>query len=98
MLAGPLVFLLAGRLYEQACGPTSRPYPDQLWRNPAPSVQTKAAKAAAKAASKQRRAQLWQAFQMQRARKTRSCCPYMIGAFVAVVALSVAAGILIGGQ
>ncbi|WP_197379805.1 DUF4191 domain-containing protein [Mycolicibacterium mengxianglii] len=66
-------------------------------RNPA---QTKAAKneakAARKAASKQRRSQLWQAFQMQRKEDSR-LLPYMIGAFVLVVAVSVAAGIAIGG-
>ena len=55
-----------------------------------------AATAARKAASKQRRSQLWQAFQMQRKEDTR-LLPYMIGAFVLIVALSIAAGILIGG-
>ena len=55
-----------------------------------------AATAARKAASKQRRSQLWQAFQMQRKEDSR-LLPYMIGAFVLIVALSIAAGILIGG-
>ena len=53
------------------------------------------AKANRKAESRQRRSQLWQAFQMQRKEDTR-LLPYMIGAFVLIVALSVAAGILIG--
>ncbi|MFN8072803.1 MAG: DUF4191 domain-containing protein [Mycobacterium sp.] len=63
---------------------------------PRTPVQTKAAKAAAKAASKQRRAQLWQAFQMQR-KEDKKLLPLMIGAFVAVVVLSVVVGFLIGG-
>lgn len=54
------------------------------------------AKAAAKVASKQRRAQLWQAFQMQRKEDSR-LLPYMLGAFVLVVAASVAFGLWIGG-
>ena len=54
------------------------------------------AKAAAKAASKQRRTQLWQAFQMQRKEDGR-LLPYMIGAFLLVVAISVAVGVRIGG-
>ena len=63
-------------------------------------AQTKAAKAEAKAtrkaASKQRRAQLWQAFQMQR-KEDKRLLPYMIAAFVAVVLASVLVGVLIGG-
>ena len=43
------------------------------------------AKAARKAASKQRRSQLWQAFQIQR-KEDKRLLPYMIGAFVLVVA------------
>jgi uncharacterized protein DUF4191 len=54
------------------------------------------AKAARKAASKQRRSQLWQAFQMQR-KEDKRLLPYMIIAFVLIVALSVAAGIAVGG-
>ncbi|GAY15682.1 DUF4191 domain-containing protein [Mycobacterium sp. shizuoka-1] len=54
------------------------------------------AKAASKAAAKQRRAQLWQAFQMQR-KEDKRLLPYMIGAFVLIVAASVAAGIVVGG-
>jgi predicted aspartyl protease len=53
------------------------------------------AKATRKAASKQRRSQLWQAFQIQRKEDTR-LLPYMIGAFVLIVAASVAAGIFSG--
>lgn len=47
-----------------------------------------AAKAARKTASRERRAQLWQAFQLQR-KEDRRLLPYMIGAFVLVVAVSV---------
>ena len=65
------------------------------WRNPAIPPPTKAAKAEAKAArkaaSKQRRSQLWQAFQIQR-KEDKRLLPYMIGAFVLIVAASVAAG------
>lgn len=63
-------------------------------------AQTKAAKAEAKAArkvaSKQRRAQLWQAFQMQR-KEDKRLLPYMIGGFLAALLVSVAVGMLIGG-
>jgi len=41
------------------------------------------AKTARKAASKQRRSQLWQAFQMQR-KEDKRLLPYMIGAFVVI--------------
>ena len=64
------------------------------------TAETKAAKAEAKAArkaaSKQRRTQLWQAFQMQR-KEDKRLLPYMIGAFVLIVAASVAVGIYAGG-
>ena len=63
-------------------------------------AQTKAAKAEAKAsrkaASKQRRAQLWQAFQMQR-KEDKRLLPYMIGGFLAALGASVGIGLLIGG-
>ena len=66
-------------------------------RDPAATKAAKAeAKAARKAASKQRRSQLWQAFQMQR-KEDKRLLPYMIGAFVLIVAAAVVAGILIGG-
>jgi hypothetical protein len=66
-------------------------------RTPAELKAAKAeAKATRKAASKQRRAQLWQAFQMQRKEDTR-LLPYMVGAFLLVVAISVAVGLWIGG-
>ncbi len=66
-------------------------------RNPAAAKAAKAeAKAARKAASKQRRQQLWQAFQIQR-KEDKRLLPYMIGAFVLIVAISVAAAIAIGG-
>jgi hypothetical protein len=54
------------------------------------------AKAARKAASKQRRSQLWQAFQIQR-KEDKRLLPYMIGAFVLIVVLSVVVGVLVGG-
>ena len=54
------------------------------------------AKASRKAASKQRRSQLWQAFQMQR-KEDKRLLPYMVGAFLLVAALSVAAGVAVGG-
>ncbi len=66
-------------------------------RNAAETKAAKAeAKAARKAAAKQRRSQLWQAFQIQR-KDDKRLLPYMIGAFLLVVVLSVAAGIAIGG-
>lgn len=64
------------------------------------AAETKAAKAEAaaarKAASKQRRAQLWQAFNMQR-KQDKRLLPYMVGAFVLIVAVSVAIGVWAGG-
>jgi hypothetical protein len=54
------------------------------------------AKALRKAAAQQRRAQLWQAFTMQR-REDKRLLPYMIGAFVLIVGASVAAGVAAGG-
>jgi hypothetical protein len=54
------------------------------------------AKAASKAAAKQRRKQLWQAFQMQR-KEDKRLLPYMIGAFVLIVAAAVVTGVLVGG-
>jgi len=58
-------------------------------RNPEALKAAKAeAKAARKAAAKQRRSQLWQAFQIQR-REDKRLLPYMITAFVLVVAGSV---------
>ena len=47
-------------------------------------------------ASKQRRSQLWQAFQMQR-KEDKRLLPYMIGAFVLIVAAAVVAGVFVGG-
>jgi hypothetical protein len=54
------------------------------------------AKTARKAASKQRRSQLWQAFQMQR-KEDKRLLPYMVGAFVVIVAASVVVGVAVGG-
>jgi hypothetical protein len=51
------------------------------------------ARAARKTASKERRGQLWQAFQIQRKEDTR-LLPYMIGAFVLIVAVAVVVGVL----
>lgn len=66
-------------------------------RNPAATKAAKAeAKAARKAASKQRRSQLWQAFQIQR-KEDKRLLPYMIGAFVLIVAASVTVAVLVGG-
>lgn len=65
--------------------------------HPAETKAAKAeAKAARKAASKQRRSQLWQAFQMQR-KEDKRLLPYMILAFVLIVGLSVLGGLAIGG-
>ncbi|UNB55141.1 DUF4191 domain-containing protein [Mycolicibacterium sp. YH-1] len=65
-------------------------------RNPAAVKAAKAeAKATRKAASKQRRSQLWQAFQIQR-KEDKRLLPYMIGAFVLIVAAAVTAGVLSG--
>jgi hypothetical protein len=54
------------------------------------------AKAARKAAAKDRRSQLWQAFQIQR-KEDKRLLPYMIGAFVLIVAASVVLGLVMGG-
>ena len=65
-------------------------------RNPAATKSAKAeAKAARKSASKQRRSQLWQAFQMQR-KEDKRLLPYMIGAFVLIVVAAVVAGVFSG--
>ena len=52
------------------------------------------AKAARKVASKERRSQLWQAFQMQR-KEDKRLLPYMIGAFVLIVGAAVLAGLFL---
>jgi hypothetical protein len=54
------------------------------------------AKAARKAAAKERRSQLWQAFNMQR-QEDKRLLPYMLGAFLLIVAVSVAVGVWSGG-
>jgi len=65
-------------------------------RNPAAVKAAKAeAKATRKAASKERRSQLWQAFQIQR-KEDKRLLPYMVGAFVLIVAAAVTAGVLSG--
>ena len=66
-------------------------------RNPAELKAAKAeSKATRKAASKQRRKQLWQAFQMQRKEDSR-LLPYMVGALVLILAASVGVGLWAGG-
>ncbi|HEY3996379.1 MAG TPA: DUF4191 domain-containing protein [Mycobacterium sp.] len=54
------------------------------------------AQAARKAAAKQRRAQMWQAFNIQR-QEDKRLLPYMIGAFVLIVGISVGVGVWAGG-
>src|ERR1700758_5638534 len=54
------------------------------------------AQAARKAESRERRTQLWQAFNVQR-KEDKRLLPYMIGAFVLIVGISVAAGVSVGG-
>ncbi len=66
-------------------------------RDPAATKAAKAeAKATRKAAAKQRRSQLWQAFNLQR-KEDKRLLPYMIGAFVIIAAASVTIGVLLGG-
>jgi hypothetical protein len=64
------------------------------------AAEKKAAKAEAtaarKAASKERRAQLWQAFNMQR-KQDKRLLPYMIAAFVLIAGISTAVGVFAGG-
>lgn len=55
------------------------------------------AQAARKAAARERRGQLWQAFNIQR-KEDKRLLPYMIGAFVLIVAVSVAVGVWAGGM
>src|SRR5271163_2777301 len=54
------------------------------------------AQAARKAAARERRAQLWQAFNIQR-KEDKRLLPYMIGAFVLIVGVSVGVGVWAGG-
>ena len=54
------------------------------------------AQAARKAAARERRGQLWQAFNIQR-KEDKRLLPYMIGAFVLIVGVSVAVGVWAGG-
>ncbi len=66
-------------------------------RTPAETKAAKAeAKATRKAAARKRRAQLWQAFKIQR-QEDRRLLPYMIGAFLVIAGGSVALGLLSGG-
>jgi Domain of unknown function (DUF4191) len=66
-------------------------------RNAAENKAARAEAAAArKAASRERRGQLWQAFQVQR-KQDKRLLPYMVGAFVLIVAASTTAGVLVGG-
>lgn len=67
---------------------------------PRTAAESKAAKAEAlaarKAAGKERRAQLWQAFNMQR-KQDKRMLPYMIGAFVLIAGICTGVGIWAGG-
>ncbi len=67
---------------------------------PRTAAENKAAKAQAaaarKAAARERRGQLWQAFNVQR-QEDKRLLPYMIGAFVLIVGISVAVGVWAGG-
>jgi hypothetical protein len=54
------------------------------------------AQAARKAAARERRGQLWQAFNIQR-KEDKRLLPYMIGAFALIVGVSVAVGLWAGG-
>lgn len=66
-------------------------------RNSAENKAAKAeAKAVRKAAARERRTQLWQAFNLQR-KEDKRLLPYMIGAFVLIVGISVAVGVWAGG-
>jgi hypothetical protein len=66
-------------------------------RNAADNKAAKAeAQAARKAAARERRGQLWQAFNLQR-KQDKRLLPYMIGAFVLIVGAAVTAGVLLGG-
>ena len=66
-------------------------------RTPAEAKAAKAeAKATRKAAARKRRAQLWQAFKIQR-QEDRRLLPYMIGAFVVITGASVFLGLMSGG-
>jgi hypothetical protein len=71
-----------------------------IMAKPRNTTENKAARAAAqaarKAAAKERRGQLWQAFNVQR-KQDKRLLPYMIGAFVVIVGASVTAGVLVGG-
>lgn len=65
--------------------------------SPAEAKAAKAeAKARRKAESKARRAQMWQAFQIQR-KEDKRLLPYMIGAIVVIVAAFAVAGYFSGG-
>lgn len=55
------------------------------------------AQAARKAAARERRTQLWQAFNLQR-QEDKRLLPYMIGAFVLIVGVSVGVGLWSGGM
>jgi len=67
---------------------------------PRTAAENKAARAQAaaarKTAAKERRAQLWQAFNIQR-QEDKRLLPYMIGAFVLIVGISVGVGVWAGG-
>lgn len=63
---------------------------------PASAAAKAEAKSVRKAAAKQRNAQLWQAFNIQR-KEDKRMLPYMLGAFVLIVTVSVAVAVAVGG-
>jgi hypothetical protein len=66
-------------------------------RNPAQNKAARAeAKAARKAAGRERRTQLWQAFNIQR-KDDKRLLPYMIGAFLLIVGICTGVGVWAGG-
>ena len=113
VLAGPLVrsSYRAGRLYAQAAAthrlPDATPardsqhlrIPTAMAKSRTPA-QTKAAKPKPKPHVKPPRNSAAPSCGRRSrcsARKTAGCCPYMVGAFVVIVAASVAVGLVIGG-
>ncbi len=100
----------AGRLYAQAVRSRASTMPRRgsastraayvslvTMAKPRTAAENKAARAQAqaarKAAARERRTQLWQAFNIQR-QEDKRLLPYMIGAFVLIVGVSVGVGVL----
>jgi hypothetical protein len=72
---------------------TPPPKPASAPRDKKDKAAVKAAKQERRAASRQRRAQLLQAFNLQR-REDKALLPLMVGVFLAVIAVAVGAGLL----